>query len=256
MLVWRLLGCLASLVPTMAAAQALQCAVPATLDRPHADLPSERQPKRILPIGGYTLALTWAPEYCHGNSRQPSARFECGGGNKFGFVLHGLWPDGTGKDWPQYCAATDILPQATIAKNMCATPSAQLLQHEWAKHGTCTGLAPDAYFARSTGLYAKLRYPDMNALSRGSVTAGALADAFAKANPGVPASAIRVTANKRGWFDELWLCLDMGLRYTACRADSGGVVPSTAIKIWRGERSYYRSNRPSRSRDDAYRGGA
>jgi len=89
------------------------------------------------------------------------------GGNRFGIRLHGLWPDGEGKDWPQYCAATDIVPRQVIAANLCSTPSAQLLQHEWAKHGTCMpGETPASFFRRSTGMYARLRYPDMNALSR------------------------------------------------------------------------------------------
>ena len=67
---------------------------------------------------------------------------------------------------------------------MCATPSAQLIQHEWAKHGTCTGLNPADYFGKSGGLYARLRYPDMNALSRGPLTVGQFTAAFAAANPG------------------------------------------------------------------------
>lgn len=222
-------------VPGVAAAQTEQCSVPATLPRPHPDLPSANQPQRILPIGGYTLALTWAPEYCHSNAREPTARFECRSGNRFGFTLHGLWPDGIGAEWPQYCAATPLLPPATIRRAVCATPSPQLLQHEWAKHGTCMGITPDAYFARSTGLYGRLRFPDIRSMSRGPVTAGELAKAMADRNPGLPAEAVRVTVNKRGWLDELWLCLDKRFAYTPCHAGSGGVPAGTALKIWRGK---------------------
>jgi len=223
-------------MPGVAAAQSEQCSIPARLARPHPDLPSESQPRRILPIGSYTLALTWAPEYCHGNARDPNARFECRSGNRFGFTLHGLWPDGVGKTWPQYCAATPILSDATIRRAVCATPSPQLLQHEWAKHGTCMGITPDAYFARSTGLYDRLRFPDVRALSRGPVTAGQLATALARANPGLPAAAVRVTVNARGWLDELWLCLDTRFAYAPCHAGSGGVSPDTLLRIWRGKR--------------------
>ncbi len=223
-------------VPIAAEAQSYRCAIPGGIPRPRADLPSASTPKRVLPIGGYTLALTWAPQYCHEHSDDRSAKFECGSGNRFGFTLHGLWPDGEGKDWPQYCAATRILPQGVIRQNLCATPSAQLIQHEWAKHGTCMGTTPAAYFKRSTGLYAKLRYPDMDALSRQSLTAAALATAVARVNPGVPANAIRVTVTKNGWLDELWLCLDRQFRYAACVPNSGGLKGSDPIKIWRGIR--------------------
>ena len=243
-------------LPATAGAQALSCTVPARIERPHPDLPTASQPQRSLPIGGYTLALTWSPEYCHSRTQGAAGSVECGGGNRFGFTLHGLWPDGVGRDWPQYCRSTPLLSPATIRANLCATPSAQLLQHEWAKHGTCmAGLNPNAYFRRSTGLYGKLRYPDMDALSRErGLTVARLAAALAAANPGLPPSAIRVTVNPRGWLDELWLCLDRRFAYERCRADSGGAPATASVKIWRGgaARSGF-SPRRSRSQGNADR---
>lgn len=228
-----MLAAAALLAPAAAQAQALRCAVPATVGRPHLDRATADQPQRLLPIGGYTLALTWNPQACR--SRRGDA-FQCGD-SRFGFTLHGLWPDGVGKEWPQYCRAAPLLPDTVVRANLCATPSAQLLQHEWAKHGTCMpGLKPADYFAKSTGLYGRLRYPDMDALSRRPLTAGALADAVARANPSLAADAIRVTTTRNGWLDELWLCLDRSLRYARCRADSGGVGADTAVKVWRGHR--------------------
>ncbi|RZF64183.1 ribonuclease T [Sphingomonas populi] len=231
-----ILPLLALALPGVASAQALQCAIPAFVPAPRPELPSIKEPMRNLPIGSYTLALTWAPEYCQAHRRDAGAQIECGGGNRFGFTLHGLWPDGVGAEWPQYCQATPILPAALIKQHLCSTPSAQLLQHEWAKHGTCMPTTPAEYFKRSTGLYAKLRYPDMNALSRRPLTAGDFAAAFAAANPGLPASAIRVTANRRGWLDELWLCLDKSFAYERCKPNSGGVAAGAPLKIWRGRR--------------------
>ncbi|KQM64915.1 ribonuclease T [Sphingomonas sp. Leaf17] len=228
--------------PAVAQAQAYSCSVPATPPRPRPDLPTASQPRRVLPIGSYTLAISWTPQYCRQNGRQASARFQCGGGGtggggRFGFTLHGLWPDGVGKDWPQYCKSTDLLSAATIRRNLCSTPSAQLLQHEWAKHGTCMpGFDPDAYFARSTALYGRLRYPDMNALSRRPLTAGGLAQAMARSNPGLGAGMMRVTANRQGWLDEIWICLDTAFRYTRCPAHQGGLKPGATLKIWRGGR--------------------
>ncbi|MGJ3648898.1 ribonuclease T2 family protein [Sphingomonas sp. GlSt437] len=222
-------------LPAAANAQALACRVPTTIPVPHADLPSAEQPRRVVPIGGYTLAITWAPEYCQRAKTDPLASFECTSGNRFGFALHGLWPDGEGPEWPQYCKATALLPPAIIKSTLCSTPSAQLIQHEWAKHGTCTGLTPNEYFTQSTRLYARLRYPNMSALSRKpGVTAGDVAKAIAGANPGISADMMRVTANKKGWLDEIWLCLDKALGYRACPAHQGGLAPDSPIKIWRG----------------------
>jgi ribonuclease T2 len=213
----------------------LVCTPPGTPPRPNPELPTTDQPQRVLPIGGYTLAITWAPQFCRNGGFTPSARFECGSGNRFGFTLHGLWPDGVGKDWPQYCTATDLVPPPVIKGMLCSTPSAQLIQHEWAKHGTCMGTTPAAYFARSSAMYAKLRYPDMDALSRRPLTVGQFAAAFAKSNPGIPASAVRVTA-KSGWLDELWLCLDRRFAYERCKPNTGGLPGNARLKIWRGRR--------------------
>lgn len=223
-------------LPGIATAQSYRCAVPVQVEVPRADGPSAAQPARLLPVGGYTLAISWAPQYCRGKGRDSDARFECGSGNRFGFTLHGLWPDGEGALWPQYCAAADILPPATIRKNLCATPSAQLLQHEWAKHGTCTGLTADAYFDTATQLFAGLRYPDMAALSRKALTAGQLAAALARANRGISAAAMRITANRQGWLEEVWLCLDTRRQFARCPAHQGGLRADQPVKIWRGSR--------------------
>ena len=231
------LAAAALLAPAAVEAQAYRCAIPDEPLRVRPDLPTPGQPKRVLPIGGYTLALTWNPQHCRAQRREARASFQCGGGNRFGFTLHGLWPDGTGRQWPQYCRPAALLPDAVVRANLCATPSVQLLQHEWAKHGTCMpGYKPASYFARATGLYGRLRLPDMEALSRRPLTAGALASAVAALNPGLPANAIRVTATREGWLDELWLCLDRRFRYSRCRPGSGGVTPGSDIAIWRGGR--------------------
>jgi len=235
----NLLGILASvlsLLPGVAEAQALSCVPPARLQRPHPELPTADQPRRVLPIGSYTLALTWNPGWCRANGDTPGARFQCGDRTSFGFTLHGLWPDGYGKDWPQYCKSAGIVPPAVIRSTMCATPSEQLIQHEWAKHGTCMAMPVRQYFGESTKLYRALRFPDMAALSRRTLTVAQFRDAFAAANPGLPADAIRVTTTRQDWLDELWLCLDKSFRYERCRPGTGGAPPSALVKIWRGGR--------------------
>ncbi|UZK70368.1 ribonuclease T [Sphingomonas sp. S1-29] len=224
----------ALLAPLPAIAQAYRCSMPiGDIARPRPDGPTAREPRRVVPTGSYTLALTWSPQYCRENGKQASARLQCGGGNRFGFTLHGLWPDGKGTQWPQYCRPAALLDTRVIQSNLCATPSPQLLQHEYAKHGTCMNLAPAAYFDRATGLYARIRYPDMNALSRRRrLTTGQFAQAFARANRGMTAAMVKVTADRQGWLDEAWVCLDTQFRYRACpRAGRAANLP---LKIWRG----------------------
>ncbi|EZP52649.1 ribonuclease T2 family protein [Sphingomonas sp. RIT328] len=223
---------LVALLPVAAQAQADRCIAPGALPRPRPDLPSDSQPRRLLPIGGYTLAITWSPQYCRDHGGDGDARFQCRSGQRFGFTLHGLWPDGVGKDWPQYCQATPLLSRTTIRRHICATPSAQLMQHEWSKHGTCmAGYDPERYFTTSNRLYGKLRFPDWAALSRGPVTAGAVAAAMAKRNPGLGADMMRVTATKQGWLNEIWICLDTAFRYQRCPVHQGGLPGAATVKI-------------------------
>ncbi|MBZ6380950.1 ribonuclease T2 family protein [Sphingomonas sanguinis] len=231
-----LIGLAALAAPQLASAQTLQCTAPAGPQSIRPDLPSQSQPTRVLPIGSYTLAITWSPQYCR--DAKGDSSFQCGSGNRFGFTLHGLWPDGVGKDWPQYCRPTAILPQAVVRRHICATPSAQLLQHEWSKHGTCMpGYSPARYFQRSNALYDRLRYPDMMALSRrDDLTAGDLATAFAAGNRGMTADMMRVTATRAGWLDEIWICLNKAFRPTRCPVHQGGLAPNAPLKIWRGGR--------------------
>jgi ribonuclease T2 len=229
------IAALALVTPVAAHAQAYRCAVPAELPRPRAEGPTQREPKRVLPTASYTLAISWNPQYCRTSGDRPGSKFQCESGNGFGFTLHGLWPDGKGREWPQYCRPAPVLSDQVIRRNLCATPSAQLLQHEYAKHGTCMGISPTAYFERSTRLYGRLRYPDMNALSRRrGLTVGQFAQAFARANPGLTPAMFRVTTTRDGWLDEVWLCLDTRFAYRACPAHQGGAPVNRSVRIWRG----------------------
>ena len=226
------LAALLSLTPSAASAQAGACRVPPVVARPHIVGPSADEPRRVVPVAGYTLAVSWSPEYCHGRRGAERDAFQCGGaGRRFGFTLHGLWPDGRGTQWPQYCRPAALLPDAVIRANLCATPSPQLLQHEYAKHGTCTGLPPADYFRLSTGLYAALRFPDMGALAGRRPNAGQLAREVARVNPGMTADMMRISVNRRGWLQEIWFCLDRARRYTRCPAGAGGAPAGASVKI-------------------------
>ncbi|HEX7657417.1 MAG TPA: ribonuclease T [Sphingomonas sp.] len=234
--VFKLLALAVAAMPGAAFAQAYSCAVPSVIPRPRPELHTISEPKRVLPIGGYTLAISWAPQFCHQHARDADAKFQCASGNRFGFTLHGLWPDGVGKTWPQYCRATALLPRQVIAAHLCANPSVQLTQHEWAKHGTCTTDSPAQFLSRSRALYGRLRYPDMDALSRQKLTAGRFAAAMARANRGLDATMMRITANRQGWLEEVWICLDKSYRYRRCPVFQGGLPANARLKIWRGER--------------------
>ena len=229
------------------------CALPERLTTPHAVAPSADEPARRATVTGYTLALSWSPEYCHRNGQRPEAHIQCSGPFARRFVLHGLWPDAADpKGWPQYCRPAALLTEPVLRANLCTTPSEQLLQHEWAKHGTCMAARPEDYFAAARTAFEALHFPPMAQFANSrALSVGALQRAFATANPNVPASAFAIQLNRKGWLEEVHVCLDRARHPTACPTASDAPAAGTRLRIESGERP----SRPSRSPDNADRDG-
>ena len=151
---------------------------------------------------------------------------------RFGFILHGLWPEAEPGQWPQWCSDKPIAAE-TLRRNLCMTPSPFLLTHEWAKHGSCMARSPEGYFKAGAALFGSLRFPDMAGLSRRpNLTAGDLRAALRKATPFLPTSAISVAANGRGWLEEVHICY--GKHFLPAPCADRGADDSDALKIERG----------------------
>lgn len=218
--------------PGTALAQAASCSPPAQFPQPRLDTARASEPRRFLPIGGYTLALSWSPQYC-ATARGADSAFQCGGrSGRFGFVLHGLWPEGAGAEWPQYCRPAKLLPRKLIRENLCTTPSVQLLQHEWAKHGSCMATRPELYFDLSRALYGSIRYPDMNALARrGTLTVADFVAAFARVNSRLKPEMIRVQTARANRLKEIWICMDRAMEFARCPAHQRGAKATSRLRI-------------------------
>lgn len=181
----------------------------------------------------YTLALSWSPQYCRGKGAGDAQ--QCGTDNRFGFILHGLWPEGQGRDFLGWCRPAQALPSDLVRQNFCATPSVHLQQHEWAKHGTCMTDDPARYFKAARTLFEAIRTPDMVGLSRVRPTVGAFKTAFAASNRGIRQDMMRIETNEGGWLQEVKLCLDLDFRPTRCPRDARGARDREQLKIWRTE---------------------
>jgi len=213
-------------------AQAYQCRIPQSVSVPK--ISPQAKPRR-MPITGYTLAASWSPEFCKGREMESRHRTQCSGRNgRFGFVAHGLWPDGRG-NWPQWCATQRTVPPSEARKNMCMMPSARLIASQWRKHGSCMVRNPATYFKVTRILWDSIRFPDADRLSRNDdLTAGMLRDAFQRANPDWPRRAIGLDINRRGWLKELRLCYGKDFKPSACDNRRFGPKDTRTIKIWRG----------------------
>lgn len=222
------------LYPALAQAQAYQCRAPQSLSAPPAYRPAD-EPRRVKPVAGYLLALSWSPEFCRTRKDMPRARTQCGGQDgSFGFILHGLWPEARDSSYPRWCRPAQPLPEALVKRHFCAMPSAALQARQWAKHGGCMTKAPATYFAVAQTLFDAVRFPDMDALSRRRVTVAQFVQRFALANDGLQPAMIRVKLNERGWLEEVRLCLGTDFRPRACPAHVQGARGDSVLKIWRG----------------------
>lgn len=228
------IGAALAIMPVVAHAQAYQCRVP---QGPVSVPAIERDgPVRRMPIAGYTLALSWSPEYCRGREAHTADRRQCSGrSGRFGFVVHGLWPEGSGAAWPQWCPSPHRPASRDLAPNLCMTPSAALLAHEWAKHGACMTRTPQSYFKVTRILWNSLRWPDYDRIARrDGLTAGEIRRAFAQANRHWEPEHVGLVINERGWLKEMRLCYGRNFMPARCDARRFGPRDSAPVKIWRG----------------------
>jgi ribonuclease T2 len=164
--------------------------------------------KRASADDAYLLALTWQPGFCADHAKLAECQTVAPR-----LVLHGLWPDwdsnadgkrndaddtcvpGHGRDailgierggagaWPKLPPVDLSAASRNDLAGVMPGVAAGLDRHEWWKHGTCSGLEPNDYFATAVllvrqverGQLAKL----LTAKAGAEVERNALLDAFA-----------------------------------------------------------------------------
>lgn len=167
----------------------------------------------------YVLSLSWSPTWCalEGNARKSP---QCAEEADFGWVLHGLWPQYE-QGWPQYCRTPHRDPSRAQTRDMAdimGTPG--LAWHQWKKHGRCSGLTPEDYFALSRAAYEAVnRPPVFRKLDRDiRLPAKIIEEAFLKANPEWQPDMLTITC-KSGRIQEARLCLSRDLNPVPCGQD-------------------------------------
>jgi ribonuclease T2 len=230
MMMVRWMAVVAAALMMVGTATAQTCAIPSSLPAAKAETIPAGQ-SRAGEVSGHILAMSWSPQFCRTHSGE---RFEtqCGA-QKFGFILHGLWPDGSGRGSPQYCKPVSAIPANVVRQSFCATPSVDLQAHEWAKHGSCITSDAATYFRTGTSLFNAVKIPDMDGLSRARPNVGAFLTALVAANPGLRADMFSISAGQGGWLQEVRLCLDKTYHPRRCPVDIRGANPRAALKIWR-----------------------
>ena len=159
----------------------------------------------------YTLALSWSPTHCESADGARDAQ-QCAPrhGRAYGFILHGLWPqyeDG----FPESCETRErpFVPDRVISEMADIMPSRGLVIHQYRKHGTCSGLGPEAYFDKSRALFRSITVPDKFRSPQETqfLSPDDVIDAFAGVNPKLDRNMMAVVcAGPGNRFRELRVC--------------------------------------------------
>ncbi len=167
----------------------------------------------------YVLALSWSPSYCEAAKERTPERVpqqQCGG-RPYHFVVHGLWPQYE-RGFPRDCQVPAPRLNRDIMTSMLdLMPSPRLVFSQWDRHGTCTGLRPQAYFDMVRKAREQTRIPERFAAVQDylMVTPAEVESAFVAANPGMTPGSIAVTCDSRR-LHEVRICMNKDLQFREC----------------------------------------
>ncbi|APZ51759.1 ribonuclease T2 family protein [Salipiger abyssi] len=165
----------------------------------------------------YVMSLSWSPSWCalEGDARRSPQCEE-----DHGWILHGLWPQ-YHRGYPSYCPSSQRAPSRAMTAEMAdIMGTAGLAWHQWKKHGSCSGLSAETYFALSRRAYETVTRPAAfrKLESPVSLPAALVEEAFLKANPGLEPDMLTITC-KAGRIQEARLCLSTSLEPVPCGQD-------------------------------------
>jgi len=168
----------------------------------------------------YLLVLSWSPSFCAGSAERDPARSarnpQCGP-RPFSFVVHGLWPQYE-QGFPEFCQVpAPRLNRNIVSEMLDLMPAPNLIFHEWDRHGTCSGLSPNAYFETIRKARAVVKIPPqyIDLPSALTVAPAEVEEAFVKANPGLKPESISISCGSRR-LEEVRICMTRDLQFRGC----------------------------------------
>jgi ribonuclease T2 len=175
---------------------------------------SERPAQRSFDY--WILALSWSPEYCASREARPGSR-QCSSPHEF--VVHGLWPQFE-RGHPEFCDTSTRVDERIARRLEPLVPDRGLVFHQWKKHGSCSGMGAESYFATLEKARAAIKVPAsfLASAAERRVRRIDLEQAFVDLNPGMSAQSITFQCTG-GRLREVRVCLGKDLAPRACGAD-------------------------------------
>ncbi|MDD7971578.1 ribonuclease T2 [Roseinatronobacter alkalisoli] len=179
--------------------------------------PAARAPNAQGHDGYFILSISWTPSWCayEGDSRNDD---RCARGSGAGWLVHGLWPQNADGTWPEFCDSSQPAPSRAQTAGMTdIMGSSGLAWHQWRKHGTCSNLSADAYFAAMRSAFNAVQLPPGAGPQDQRVQPADLMGALKQANPDMQGDVAFLTCHS-GRVQELRICLSHDLGPTRCDA--------------------------------------
>jgi ribonuclease T2 len=167
----------------------------------------------------YVLALSWSPQYCAEHGAEGANRMQCSSPQPI--VVHGLWLEDESGHHPLSCMPAARVPGRLIDRMLPLMPNERLIQHEWASHGTCSGLSMDDYLRTVRQAFARIVVPDPMLRPHAALPSGTkrIKAMFRDANTGLAGDMMTVICDGQGeWVKEIRICLDRSLAFRPCGA--------------------------------------
>jgi ribonuclease T2 len=165
----------------------------------------------------YVLSLSWSPSFCEAAGERGTPPQQQCATRPYSFVVHGLWPQYE-HGFPEFCQVpAPRLDRNIVSSMLDLMPAPRLIFQQWDKHGTCSGLSPNAYFETVRKVRAVVKIPPefVGPSEILTVTPDDVEEAFVKANPGLARDAVAVTCDSRR-LSEVRICVGKDLRFHSC----------------------------------------
>lgn len=167
----------------------------------------------------YVLSLSWSANWCayEGDARNSP---QCDPAEDYGWILHGLWPQYE-RGYPQDCRTSFRAPSRGQTGDMVdIMGTSGLAWHQWNKHGVCSGLDSDDYYALSRLAFDKITRPEVFRRLTDPITLPAtlIEEAFIQANPTLEPDQITITC-RADYIQEARICLTRDLEFRDCGQD-------------------------------------
>ena len=163
----------------------------------------------------YVLALSWSPTWC---ATAPGAADsdQCGADPAHGLIVHGLWPQYE-NGYPEFCGDAEALYPALAASMLDIMTDADLVAHEWEKHGSCSGETAESYFELTRAAFERVSVTTEFAVSSddSTMSANEAEAAVVRSNPGLTEDSMAISCDD-GWLEEVRICMTRELEFRSC----------------------------------------